>query len=335
MSEHPILFPWTEPRWLEQATRWIEAELKRLGLSATGAIEQPHVRPWSTVLRVPTTEGSVFFKANSPAYAHEAVLALALARWRPDCTAAILAADEDRGWMLMRDGGRALRDHIRSAEDLRHWDAVLPLYAGLQRDLARRTEDLLAVGAFDRRLAVLPAQYEGLLADPMIARVDEPDRLTSKQHRRLRGLAPRFAETCRRLAEYGIPETIQHDDFHDANVLVRGGRYTIFDWGDACVCHPFCTLLVTLRSVAYRLDLEDGAPALVRLGDVYLESWVGYGSLPRLREALVLARRIGMVCRALAWGHLASSLEGPLRDEYAGSAVGWLQDYLEAESEAA
>lgn len=335
MSEQPIQVPWTEPRWLERATHWIEAELSRLGLTATGPIEQPHVRPWSTVLRVPTAEGSVFFKANSPAFAHEPALAHELARRRPDCIAAVLAADEDPGWMLMRDGGTALRDYIRSAEDLRHWDTVLLLYAGLQRDLARHEEELLALGAFDRRLAILPARYEELLADPMIARVDEPDRLTSEHFRRLRGLAPRFAETCRRLAEYGVPETIQHDDFHDANVLVPDGRYTIFDWGDACVSHPFCTLLVTLRSIAFRLDLEDDAPALLRLRDACLESWVGYGPLPRLREALVLAQRIGMVCRALAWNHLASSLEGPLRDEYAGSVTGWLQDYLDAESEAA
>ena len=52
-------------------------------------------------------------------------------------------------------------------------------------------------------------------------------------------LAPRFAELCERLAGYGVPETLHHDDFHDANIFVCGDRYTFADWGESCVAHPF------------------------------------------------------------------------------------------------
>jgi hypothetical protein len=48
-------------------------------------------RPWSVVLRVPTTAGACYGKAVAPALAHEVALTAALARWRPDCLPAVLA----------------------------------------------------------------------------------------------------------------------------------------------------------------------------------------------------------------------------------------------------
>ena len=46
--------PWRDPAWISGAHTWIEEQTARLGLARTGAIEQPHIYPWSTVMRVPT-----------------------------------------------------------------------------------------------------------------------------------------------------------------------------------------------------------------------------------------------------------------------------------------
>ncbi len=59
---------WQDPAWLAAAHAWIEDELERLGIRHSGDIEQPHVYPWSTVLRVPTDDGVVWFKANADAF---------------------------------------------------------------------------------------------------------------------------------------------------------------------------------------------------------------------------------------------------------------------------
>ena len=53
-----------------------------------------------------------------------------------------------------------------------------------------------------------------------------------------------------------------------------------------------------------------------------------------LLAACVPARRLGMVCRALTWRRVASSPEGPLREEHTGAAPGWLQELLNAETQA-
>ncbi|MBI3459947.1 hypothetical protein HY009_03340 [Candidatus Acetothermia bacterium] len=67
MPDHNSQLPWTQPSWLEEAHYWIHTQLERQGIRVNGLIEQPHVRPWSTVLRVPTTEGNIYFKATMPA----------------------------------------------------------------------------------------------------------------------------------------------------------------------------------------------------------------------------------------------------------------------------
>jgi hypothetical protein len=332
MTNQDSQLPWYQPGWFEQASAWIHAELNRQHISVGGPIEQPHVRPWSTVLRAPTSAGAIYFKASAPVLGHEPGLTAALARWRPDCMPQVLATDLEHGWMLQPDFGVSLRSIIQASGDLGHWHRVLPLYAAAQIELADRRDELLALGTIDRRLTTLPAQYARLLDDTDALRIDLPDGLTSEEYRRARAFAPQLAALCEQLAGYRIPETLHHDDFHDGNIFMRDGRYTLADWGESCVAHPFFTMVVTLRSIAYTLKLEEGAPELARLRDIYLEPWTRYETPDNLHAAFDLAQRVGMVCRTLTWYRVVSSLEEPLRSEYAEAVPGWLQEVLSAEA---
>ena len=193
MKDRNDRISWTQPGWRAEVTAWIHEALDRRRIRVTGPIEQPHVRPWSTVLRVPTNEGAVFFKASAPVCAHEPAATLALARWRPDCLPRVLATDIECGWTLLADGGTRLREVLRCDRDLRHWERLLPILAELEIMLSGRLSHLLAFGTPDRRLAVLPAQYEALLADTNALHVGQPEGLTPAEHERLRNHAPRFA----------------------------------------------------------------------------------------------------------------------------------------------
>lgn len=334
LSDQNSQLAWTQPGWIEQASAWIHAELERQGLAASGPIEQPHVRSWSTVLRVPTSVGVLFFKATAPMLAHEPALTQALARWRPDCMPEILAVDTERRWMLLRDSGESLRSRIQAEQDTGRWHAVLPLYADMQIELAGRAPDLLALGALDRRLATLAGQYEQLLDDTDAMLIGQTDGLTSEEYQQLRALTPRFAELCERLAGYSVPETLHHDDFHDGNIYVRDDRYTFADWGESCVAHPFYTLVVTLRSTAYQQGWAEDAPELARLRDSYLAPWARFESRENLLAAFALAQRVGMVCRALTWHMVVSHLEEPFKSAEADAAPGWLHMFLVGETAA-
>jgi hypothetical protein len=303
---------WTEPDWLESVHAWIRSQLERLGLEPAGEIEQPHVRPWSTVLRVPTDDGDVWFKANMPTQAFEVAVVETLAARRPDLVPTLLATDLQRGWMLQGDGGTRLREILEETGDFDVWIEILPLYAELQMDVAADRDRLLAAGVPDRLLASLPGQFEEVLAD-----AEALETLTQDERRRLASLAPRIEAECRELADYGLPETIQHDDLHDGQVFVRDGRFLFFDWGDACVSHPFYTLVVTLAVLAYRLELDHDAPELDRFRDAYLEPWTRFRPLRELEQAYPFAYRLGVLCRGLTWRSVVAVLPQPLRDDEA------------------
>ena len=308
---------WTQPDWLAQATAWI-----RERVDVTGAIEQPHVRWWSTVLRVPTPDGDLFFKAVAPVHRFEAALTARLAELQPGRVTEVVAVDPGRGWFLMRDAGTRLRELLETKADLHHWERVLPEYARLQLEVAPHTDELLALGVPDERLAVLPRLFQELLAT-------RPPGLTEDEYRQAVEAVPRFEEMCQALAEDGLAETIQHDDLHDGQVFVRDGRYLVFDWGDSCISHPLLSLTVNLRSVAWRLDLEPGGPELRRLRAAYLEP---FGRGPEIADVAYWA---GTIARAIAWKRLVdprepefvseSDLEGPaygIRVFLAGGPIG-------------
>ena len=272
---------WRDPEWLSSAYDWIDGRLADLGRERTGAIDQPHVRPWSTVLRVPTAAGPAWFKANAGPLRHEAGVVSLIAARRPEVVPPLLAADPESGWMLMADAGEPLRTVVERERSLDRWYDVLPRYAEVQRALAGDVDDLLALGVPDMRLATLPERYEALV-----------DRVAAEP--RFRAASPMVRDLCAELAAERIPETLQHDDLHDGQVFVRAGRHLILDWADACVAHPFFTLSVTLEGgLAWGLDDVENSVDTAPFATAYLAGFPGgSGVLPA-------ALRLGWVCRAI------------------------------------
>jgi hypothetical protein len=197
---------WTEAEWLADPTAWIDAQVH-----VTGEIEQPHVRPWSTVMRVPTAEGDLWFKAVTALHRFEPALTAFLAQLRPDRVPELIALDTNRAWMLMRDGGMRLRELPATVE---HWERVLPDYAGLQIAAAPHLAELLDLGIPDFRLARLPGLVEEMLAC-------KPEGLSVEEHSAILDRLPEVEAMAHQLSTDGIPETIQHDDLHDGQVFVR------------------------------------------------------------------------------------------------------------------
>lgn len=278
---------WEDPAWLATAHGWIADRLGELGLTRTGDIEQPHIRDWSTAMRVPTDAGAVWFKANIAALAYEAGLVALLADRRPDVVPPLLAWDPATGWMLMPDAGSMLRHVEQEDAWLQVWQDVLPRYGALQLAVTDDVGTLLALGVPDLRLDTLPEQYERLVAE-----------VGAEQ--RFRSAASRVVDLRDRLASYGVAETVQHDDLHDAQIFVCDGRAQVLDWGDACISHPFFTLAVSLEGVL-QWGLHDVADAVdvAPFRDAYLVPFSERYDGVDLVEAVDTALRLGWVCRAV------------------------------------
>src|SRR5678815_6102596 len=96
-----------------------------------------------------------------------------------------------------------------------------------------------------------------LLTDEPSLMIDQEKGLTSAEFHQLQDLTPRFEQICADLIAFGIPDSLNHGDFHDGNVLLKNGRITFFDWGDASVTHPFVSLLTFFVSIEISLELDD------------------------------------------------------------------------------
>lgn len=328
--ESIVQLPWDQPGWFDQASAWIEAQLTACGRTLTGPIEIVHQRPWSVFARVPTNAGTVFFKAPGPQYPEVAVTQ-ALARWRPDVTVPLLAADPARGWLLTRESGVTLRSAFRYPEQIDHWVKLLPQYAELQIETIDRVPELLALGAFDRRLSALPEQYAELVEDTAALRVGLTPGVTAEEHRQLLEIRPAFAEMCAQLAGYGLPDSLAHEEIHENNVLIDGDRYLFTDWSDSSVSHPFTTMMVTIRATAHWLKLAENSAEMKRLRDAYLEPWTQFAPREKLLEAFPLALRIGMVNRALSWRDGVGVLAEEHSEPYNDAVPEWLQDFLKGD----
>ena len=264
------------------------------------SIEPVHVQPWATVLRVQLAGGLIWFKACAPVQAFEPHLTAELcARW-PDRVSEVIAHDVRRGWLLLADAGTPVGALGNRPEA---WLAALPRYAELQRGEAAYVPEHLAHGVPDLRLATLPERYEELL------QLDLP--LSQEEIDELRRFAPRFAELCDELATHDVPETIQHDDLHHANLYERDSRLRVLDWGDASISHPFASLVVTFRFLEERTGLAPTDPWFARLRDAYLEPWHG-----NLRDTFALAFRVGTFARAIAYVRVRAALPPEERPEF-------------------
>ncbi|HEX2141942.1 MAG TPA: phosphotransferase [Candidatus Limnocylindria bacterium] len=323
-----IDLPWQRPEWRDEALAWIREQVARLGWRVTGSIEQPHVIWWSSVFRVPTSDGVVWFKAVQPDGAFEARLTPLLAADWPQHTAHILATDAERGWTLARDAGARMRELDDGRAVVEHWERLLPRYAEVQLGMADRRDELLRLGVPDRGLKSLPHELRAALDEPRVLLIGQEDGLDEADRDALVAGLEEFSELCATLAEMGIPESIQHDDLHDGNAFLRDGEYVFFDWGDACVSHPFHTLVVTLRALAYRQRWEPGGPEVMRLLSAYLEPWTRLVPSEQVLAAADMARRTGTIQRAMAWRDYTAVMPPAVAAENVDSVPYGLRMYL-------
>lgn len=251
-------------------------------------------------MRVPVADGVTWFKACAEVQAFEPRLTSDLyARW-PDRVTKVLAIDESQRWLLLGDAGIPVKDLGNPPEA---WLKVLPSYAELQKGEAAFAMDHVRHGVPHLRLLALSNGYERLLASELP--------LSSGDVNRLRDHAPRFTELCVALAQAGIPESIQHDDLHMANLYSVGDVLRVVDWGDSSISHPFFSLLETFRFLEEFNHLAPGDSWFRRLRDAYLEPW-GRG----FEEPFETAMKVGWFVHAMAWARQRSSLPPMARPDF-------------------
>ena len=300
---------WTSTSFVDGAREWVSDRVREHGLALTGAWDQPHAREWSSAISFETTSGErVWFKVNGGGTSYEPRLVALLGDLVPGLVPDVLAVDDERAWSLSRDAGPTMRAVHPPDELWQHWESLLARYAQAQLTLGAHAEAMLATGAPHLAPLQLVGQFRRL-RDEMAALPPERGGLTPEQLAAVDRLAPAYRAWCEELAASPVPESVNHDDLHSANVCwpaEDAAAARIIDWGDASVAHPFGTMLATLNSIAHHAGVfgEEGSvedPRVLRVRDAYLEPFTELADRASLVRWVWLARATGCVSRALSY----------------------------------
>ncbi len=320
--------------WRTAALTWLEQQLAASGVRITGPVEQPRIRPWSTQLVVPTTDGRVWLKANCAAAAFEPALQELLADLAPSAVDRPVAVEPAHGWLVTRDRGPALGDTRTPTTG--DWQQVLRLGAQLQHAAVGHEAAILSAGVPDRRPCLVPALFDELVE--RLARLprDHPSRLDGDGVAALVAVRPRLVEAAERLAASPLPVTLQHADLHPRNVFVLDERsdldersnldersdfddrangddrasgddrpsvqagVRLFDFGDAQWAHAL-ELLCVPRRIVDSPDLTGRDVRWVPIEQAYREQWGDRVSGAEWAELMTAAALTHAVNRTSTW----------------------------------
>ena len=292
---------WSTPEWQAEALSWLDQRLATAGIARRGDVEQPHLRPWATVLRVPTTAGVVWMKAAAPGTAFEAGLYELLASAAPDRVLTPIATDAARGWILLPDGGPPLGERLTGADLVEPLVAALVDYGRMQLDLAPHVDRLLSLGVADMRPPVMAERFDQALA---ATRADLDGRAADRSiHRQVAAMGETVTSWCERLATSSVPPSLDHNDLHPWNILGDGGGDGVrfYDWGDSVVAHPFAAMLVPLGFVQRLLGVGLDDPRFADARDAYLDVFRPVAPGEDLVATLELACCVAKIARVLTW----------------------------------
>jgi hypothetical protein len=284
-------------------------------------LEVKKIRCWSSVWRVITDDGTYYAKLNCPGQQFEAPLMGVLARLS-DRVVPVTAVDEQRGFLLTPDQGPVLGDTV--GDDIEAWCAVAREGALLQRDVAGHVDELAEAGV--TRLGAAEAatyvvtrveQYAALPADDL-------RHLTAEQAATLRTLLPDLEGWVERTLALGLPVTLNHSDLHYNNVFATEGGMRFFDFGDSVLSDPLSVLLVTLRSLAWRLECNPDDPRLTWVAEAGLEVWSDLTPIRELRAGLDASLQIGKLARSESWARCLANATDEESAEFGDSGAFWL-----------
>jgi len=212
--------------------------------------------PWSDIQAFDTAQGKFFLKHTSNHFALEPFITQKLHDEFDAHVPHVLAINNDLHCFLMIDAGIRLRDY--QPADIQLDRQAIQYYQAIQKNSENYIEDWITFGIPDWRLDKLPALYhefigqEDFLAEQGVFELNELQKLT-----------PTLTALCEQLNQLNIPQTLDHCDFHDRNILIHldTKALTIIDWPETVITHPYFSWINYLKKSTYaQADLFSPEP---------------------------------------------------------------------------
>jgi len=286
-----------------QTTQWALGSLEATDFEVVGAMEPVQQTPWSRVTRILTTSGYVYLKTTTAGLALEPVIMHMLASQQHAPVPQVIALNRNLNCFLMSDCGQPLHNLLKQDFKPQLLIQALIKYTHIQNTAVMQVRAFLRLGLPDWRLRQLPGIYEQLLQREAFLRNDG---LTAQELKNLYRMSYKFADLCNKLSEYDIPETLDHCDFHDNNILIDRitGSLTIIDWGETVITQPFFSVLTCMDNLRRHYSIKEEDSVYIALREVCLHNWLEIAPKATLLAAFKLAQKLWPVYAALGFYRL-------------------------------
>jgi len=287
--------PFSRLGWMRDLQDWVRTVIRPLGVELKD-FHQLNGCETFTLIRFDTTKRPVWFKAVGKPNLHEFPITVALAELFPEYVPSLLATRPAcHGWLMADAGALPLND----VQDSSAWKDAATALAGLQIKSIDTTDDLLAAGCRDLRLATLLELVDPFLeviAELMQQQMKVPPPTLSRHELSDLGITLKNALCC--LGSLSIPDTLGHSDFNPGNILVGSDRCGFIDWAEAHIGHPFLTFEYLVS------HLRKDYPALVRFEDgirsSYVRCWQSVSLSGHVSEAFLFSPLVAVFAYAVA-----------------------------------
>tara|TARA_R110002126_G_scaffold239409_1_gene382631 strand:+ start:57002 stop:57943 length:942 start_codon:yes stop_codon:yes gene_type:complete len=303
---------------------WAKDILSARNIKIHGEFEPVRLMPWSNVYRVKTQCGFIFLKVVTPPFDIELKLLPYLTEHFPEAVPYVIASSREYFSLLMQDAGTPLRPVMQKNYQLNLAIQTLKTYANIQQQLSHKIDLLLRLGVPDWRLNTLPSHFVSLLEKEAFLKNDG---LSSSDITKLHALNNQIHTLCDRILSYAIPETIEHGDMHDNNILINSqNRLIIHDWGDTVLTHPFFSLCGFLHSAVKQHHIRQER---AHLEQAYCNMWLQHETKEKLQSVLSLINQLREIKFVLSFSRIAECPGMHDLGEYKGTIANALKAFIQ------
>ncbi|CZI43197.1 TPA: phosphotransferase [Legionella pneumophila] len=260
---------------------------------------------WSEVCRFQTNLGFVYLKTVPSALSLEANVIQLLQKQFNASVPHIIAHNQELHCFLMQDAGIPLHEVFKQEFKPNLLIDTMYHYTMLQINSAAKISLFLDLGVPDWRLPQLPRLYHQLMNEEELL---IGDGLTQGELKQLKSLASKLQILCDQLANFKVPDTFGHADFHDKNILANLSTHqtTLIDLGEVVITHPFFSFVNCLYRATEHLNLSD--TQYKELQEDCFKNWLSIESSAHLFEIIAIINQCWTIHAVLGEYRLIKSI---------------------------
>ena len=295
--------------------------------------------PWSNVLKISAQQGSIYLKQTPPDLFIEVDV---IKKCRELCGVTdipeVIAANQDLHCFLMKECGDAsLRTVFDGCLNIDLLVQGLQVYTKMQKTTAPYVDAFIQAGVPDWRLEHFPKLYQNLVSNQEFLKAHG---LEAAQIQILENAVRKVEKLCQELSNYGIPECLNHSDFHENNMLLCNTtqKVSIIDLGETAINHPLFSLAAFLKIPCGRYNVALGSKDYQKLHEACFNGWLLSGE--NLQAALVVTEKLLPVYLLFAQKRFLDAIDLPYnadnpmsvkQHDKINKGLVWLVDNMRAE----